>query len=47
MQATLFYDVFKTVIDEEFASAQAMMKKGLPAARVYETIMKMAKPKLD
>ena len=37
------YDNFKALVEEELKKAEAMVKKGTPAAKVYETIMKTAK----
>jgi protein-disulfide isomerase len=37
-------DRFKAVIDEELAKAEALIKGGVPSARVYEKIMASAKP---
>jgi protein-disulfide isomerase len=33
------FDAFKTIIDEELAKAQAMVKAGTPASQVYEQII--------
>jgi len=38
------YQAFKTLIDVELARAEALVKQGVPAAKVYETLMKTAQP---
>ncbi len=40
------FEAFKAKIDTELASAQALVAKGTPKAKVYETIMKTAKADL-
>ncbi|MGD0835089.1 MAG: thioredoxin domain-containing protein [Polyangia bacterium] len=37
------FERFKSLIDEELVKAQALVKKGTPKAKVYETLMKTAK----
>lgn len=37
------FDAFKKVIDEQLASAKAVVAKGVPKAKVYEEIMKSGK----
>jgi protein-disulfide isomerase len=36
------YEVFKSRVDQELAKAEALVKKGVPKAKVYDTIMKTA-----
>jgi predicted DsbA family dithiol-disulfide isomerase len=36
------YDNFKRIIDQEIKNAEAMLKKGTPKSKIYETLMKNA-----
>jgi protein-disulfide isomerase len=38
------FNAFKTVIDDEIKKADGLLAKGTPRARIYETILKDAKP---